>query len=193
MDYAQDLLGGRETGAPNKDYASELLGPVTAIEGRSQLTKPKQAQKQGMSLSDIDLANADNNEGTADFTTLSKAAMVDDPGTKIRILAKARFPDMPEKEAMSRYGIVEGVPIYLGKDDKIYRETPTGVRGFAKRAAAQVVGSSRGDGRLDRWGDCRGCYPGHCSWGCCDRRCWRPCHRQVDRQRGFQRAAIGSR
>jgi hypothetical protein len=140
MDYAQDLLGGRETGAPNKDYASELLGPVTAIEGRSQLTKPKQAQKQGMSLSDIDLANADNNEGTADFTTLSKAAMVDDPGTKIRILAKARFPDMPEKDAMSRYGIVEGVPIYLGKDDKIYRETPTGVSGFAKLAAAQVIG-----------------------------------------------------
>ena len=141
MDYAADLLGGKENAPPSKDYAADLLGPVTAIQGRAQLTKPKQAQKQGVSLTDLDLANADSNENTADFSTLTKAAMVDDPGTKLKILAKARFPGMKEEEAVSRYGIIEGVPVYLGKDDKLYRETPTGFGGFLKKTAANIVGS----------------------------------------------------
>jgi hypothetical protein len=140
MDYAQDLLGSKGS-ATSKDYASDLLGPVTSIPGRSQLTKPKQAQKQGLSLSDLDIANADSNENTADFTTLVKSAMVDDPGTKLKILAKARFPGMSEEEATSRYGIIDGVPVYLGKDDKIYRETPTGFSGFIKKTGANIVGS----------------------------------------------------
>lgn len=135
-DYAADLLGGKEdipVGADRVrvgeadapvDYAAALFGPTLQ---RENAKRPKE-----MSLSDLKLANQDSHSGTADFTTLIKAGMVDDPGTKIRIFAQARFPKLDPKEAVARYGIVEGHVIYAGDDGKIYREDPPGFTGWLK-------------------------------------------------------------
>lgn len=128
-DYASELLRGTAP-APKQappaptDYASELFGASKpAATGRQQI------------------ANADTNEGTASFATLSKASMVDDPATKIRIFARARFPKLPEPEAVARYQMVDGEPVYTGDDGKMYRETPGGVGGFFKNVGAGIVGN----------------------------------------------------
>lgn len=132
MDYAADLLGEKAKApvlaatpeGPQMDYAAALFGPSMNREG---------ARKQkALSIEDVNLANKDGFGGTADFGTLVKANMVDDTATKLKIYAKARFPDLDEKEALSRYGIVDGHVVYVGKDEKIYREDPPGFAGWAK-------------------------------------------------------------
>lgn len=139
-DYAADLLGGgdrpaqgaRATAALGReestDYAAALFGPSLV---RENAKKPKE-----LSLADLKVANAESHEGTADFGTLVKANMVEDPGTKVRIYAQARFPKLAEKEAVSRYGIVEGHVVYVGEDGKMYREDPPGFTGWLKDSLA---------------------------------------------------------
>ncbi len=39
----------------------------------------------------------------ASFLAQSEAKMVDDPATRVRILAENRFPDLPEQERLDRY------------------------------------------------------------------------------------------
>ena len=112
-----------EADAPT-DYAAALFGPSMQ---RENAKRPK-----GFSLDDLKLANADSDEGTADFTTLIKANMVDDPGTKVRIYAKSRFPNLDEKEAVSRYAVVDGTVLYAADDGKIYREDPPSFTGWLK-------------------------------------------------------------
>lgn len=121
-DYATELLGERrETQRTGNDYASELLSP---------------AQKRMPGLSDIQITPGK----PASFATLTKAAMVDDPKTKLKIFAKDRFPNDPK--AMERYGILDGEVIYAGEDGKVYQETPKGFMGWAKETAADLVGKS---------------------------------------------------
>lgn len=143
MDYAADLLGSpgdrvtggdrpgqgaRATAALGReettDYAAALFGPSIQ---RETAKKPKE-----LTLGDLKLANDDKFDGTADFGTLVKANMVDDPGTKVKIFAKARFPKLKEEEAAARYGIVEGHVVYIGEDGKMYREDPPGFTGWLK-------------------------------------------------------------
>lgn len=126
MDYAQRLLTpkGSETAIPF-DWATEL-------------TKPKTIK----SPADIEIANQGDTKGTAGFGTLVKGGMVEDPQTKIDVFAKARFPGLPLESARSRYGIIDGEVVYVGGDDKVYRETPSGFVGGAKRMAADVVSNA---------------------------------------------------
>ncbi len=135
-DYATDLLGvstpapvskekREEATAAQTDYAAALFGPSLKRENAERA-------KTGLSLRDLSLANADSSEGTADFGTLIKANMVDDPATKVKLFAKARFPKMEEKDAVSRYGIVDGHVVYVGDDGKMYREDPPGFLGWLK-------------------------------------------------------------
>lgn len=128
VDYAAELLSPQAPPAraaePETDYAKALFGPSLQ---RENAKKPKE-----LSLSDLNIANAETHEGTADFTTLVKAGMVDDPGTKVKIFAKARFPKLDPKEAAARYGVVDGHVVYAGDDGKIYREDPPGFSGWLK-------------------------------------------------------------
>lgn len=137
-DYAADLLGGggHVSAAPAAaveespvrerptDYAAALFGPSL---NRENAKRPKP-----LGLEDVKLANAESMAGTASFGTLVKANLVEDPQTKVKIFAKARFQNLPENEAMARYGIVDGHVIYVGDDGKYYREDPPGFSGWAK-------------------------------------------------------------
>lgn len=121
-DYATDLLSSKSEVAPaSTDYASGLLGGAAPAR---------------RSLSDINITPSES----ASFKTLTKAAMVDDQHTKLRIFAGDRFPNDPK--AVDRYGILDGEVIYAGDDGKIYKETPTGFLGSIKEAAANLAGKS---------------------------------------------------
>lgn len=139
MDYAASLLGGG--GKPQeqpKDYASDLLG------GKA---KPEKQDTFSANLKQV----KDAQEGSAEFGTLTKASMVDDPKTKLRIFAKDRFPNLPENEAISRYGIVDGEILYVDEDGKVKSETSSGAKNFGAGMVANtpaivggVVGSALG-------------------------------------------------
>ena len=101
------------------DYASELLGPKT----EDTFAKNLMARKAEL-------------EGSASFGGLTKAAMVDDQQTKIRILAADLFPG--EKDAAERFGVLKGEIVYVGKDDKLYRAEP-GIKGFAANVAGNAL------------------------------------------------------
>lgn len=120
-DYAAELLNPSPTRkAAQRDYATELFG----------VPKPP-----SLSLSDLQIAPGK----TASFLTLSKAAMVDDTQTKLKIFAKDRFGD---EKAADRYGVVEDEVLYVGDDGRIYQETPTGFLGGAREGVAGMVGKS---------------------------------------------------
>lgn len=129
-DYAADLLGSSapQPAAPPPaaptDYASGLLGGKKSTNDR---------------FSDALKKDVAGSEGSADFGTLTKAAMVEDPQTKLRIFAKGRFPKLDEKEALSRYGIVDGEVLYVDDNGDVHKENPSGVSGAAKRLAANTV------------------------------------------------------
>jgi hypothetical protein len=119
QDYAADLLGGskEQPASRSTDYASDLLGG-------SKTQKPER-------FSENLKARARETEGSADFAPLVKASMVDDPHTKLKIFAKSRFPKLDEKEAISRYGIVDGEVYYVDDDGKVKNETASGLKNFA--------------------------------------------------------------
>lgn len=119
-DYASELLTAPASKPLPSDYAGELLGG----------NAPR-----APGLSDLEISPGK----PASFATLSKAAMVDDPQTKLRIFAKDRFGD---ENAADRYGIVDGDVLYAGDDGNIYQETPDGFSGWAKETAAGFVGKS---------------------------------------------------
>lgn len=126
MDYASEMLGKKAKSA-EPDYAGELLKPSAGLAG--SVMQP--------------IANRSSFEGTADFGTLVKAQMVDDPQTRLRIFAKARFPDMPEAEALKRYAYVGEDAVYTGDDGKMYREAPPGLLGWLKEnLAARTIANA---------------------------------------------------
>jgi hypothetical protein len=135
-DAVDQMLGGAVKTTPG--------GAVTGIHGRGMPRNPvAQAEQNGLTIDDLEFANAEagvTDKTVADFKTLTKAAMVDDAETKLRIFAKARFPKDPE--AVHRYGIIDGEVIYLGDDEKLYRESPKGFLSGAKEFAAGVSGAA---------------------------------------------------
>src|SRR5687768_5536104 len=101
-DYASELIGGQATApalAPT-DYASELTGP------KREFSQEMAKNMEGLSKS-------------APFGSLAKAAMVDDPKTKMRIYAEGLFPG--DKSAIERFGLVKGEIVYVGDDDKLHK------------------------------------------------------------------------
>lgn len=130
-DYASDILGkGKQSPPQQYDYASGLLG------GK----KEEPAPFGGMSFKTLPIVNRESNSGSADFGTLTKAAMVDDPKTKLRIFANDMFPG--DAKAVDRFGIVDGEVVYVGKDEKLYRATPGGVGGGLKEFGANMAGNA---------------------------------------------------
>lgn len=55
--------------------------------------------------------------------TLRSMGVVNDLETKVRIAAKARFPDLPEEQAVSRYGVKDGRIYYVDQDNQARWET----------------------------------------------------------------------
>lgn len=132
-DYASEILGtktapaGKTVGDARHDYAADLLAPKGVPQG-----KPTAFDR-------LPLQNRDSTTGTASFVALSKAAMVDDPATKARIIAQDLFPN--DKNVMDRFGMVDGELVYV-KDDKLYRAAPGGILGGAKGFAANMAGNA---------------------------------------------------
>jgi hypothetical protein len=116
-DYAGQLLGSDKPKEPTRNYAQDLLEP--------QRTFSQHLEKRKGEV-----------ERAGSFGALSMSAMVDNPQTKIRILAKDLFPG--EKNAEERFGVVDGELMYVGKDDKLYKATPGGFKEFG----ANMVGNA---------------------------------------------------
>lgn len=74
----------------------------------------------------------------AGFGTHFLAGFADDPQTKLRIYAATRFPDLPEKERLKKYGINKGEIVYMGDDGNLYRETPNTWLQKLKRFSAET-------------------------------------------------------
>lgn len=130
-----DLMGATPT--QQSSVADEAVSSLLSPEAPRTPAAPK-----AITLDDLPLANKDagvSDKTVAGFDTLRKAAMVDDPGTKLKIFAEARFPKDPN--AIERYGMVDGEPVYLGDDGKAYRELPSGFTGWLKGAAAGIAGA----------------------------------------------------
>lgn len=145
-DYASELLKPSKPepkpSAPSggHDYASEVLKNPYASEIAKSGGEDIGGRSVMLSFETMPIENRDSFNGTAPFKTLAKAAMVDDPQTKIKVIAGDLFPG--DKEAPSRFGIVDGEVVYLGKDNKIYRATPPGFMGGAKEIAANMTGNA---------------------------------------------------
>jgi hypothetical protein len=146
MDYASDLLKPKQTTIEDINYAEELLKSGRTIQApeaeANQAVKRQQAG--GVLLTDLPLANYDvhgdkwSGKGTVGFLTQTKAALVDDPATKLKIYAKELFPNDPE--AWKRFGMVDGMPVYVGDDDQLYAATTGDFAGKAKGMAAETIG-----------------------------------------------------
>ena len=94
---------------------------------------------------------------SAGFITNMVAGLADDPQTQIRVYAASRFPDMSEPERLKRYGFHNGEVVYMGDDERLYRETADTWYERIKRFAAKtgsnapalvmsVIGSLAGPG-----------------------------------------------
>lgn len=147
-DYAKDLFkpADRRDDTPiltAPEFANTPSGAAVARSGRKQMT-PRSAGRDGWSLSDL-LEQVENKDAVggktvASMGTLTKAAMVDDPQTKLRIFAKARFPNDPKAE--ERYGMLGSEVVYIGDDGKLYRDTPAGFVGGLKEFGAGIAGKA---------------------------------------------------
>jgi hypothetical protein len=73
----------------------------------------------------------------ASFFSQAESYFVDDPSTKIRILAKNRFPDLPEEERVSRYSMPDGEIAY-SENGELYKSMSGGVPEFF----AELVGKA---------------------------------------------------
>ena len=79
----------------------------------------------------------------ADFTTLFKAGFVDNPEAQIPIFARSRFPDLPEQEAIARYGMTEDGNIVFRNERGVFQpETPATFLSQAKNLAARTGSST---------------------------------------------------
>jgi hypothetical protein len=145
-DYAADLLGTPEA-KPQTDYASAVLSPpgetpAGAVTGRTS-QEGKRIKTKDIAFDDLEIVNKEagvTDKTTAKFATLTKAATVDDPATKLRIFAEARFPNDPK--AVERYAMIGDEVVYVGDDGKLYRDTPSGVRGWMAEAGATTLAKS---------------------------------------------------
>lgn len=60
----------------------------------------------------------------ADFRTMVKARMVEDPNARIKIYAAERFPDLPIDQAVRRYAVQDGKVQYIDENGQVYQEEP---------------------------------------------------------------------
>jgi hypothetical protein len=151
-DWTEELLGKKKedpkppTSIKDINWTEEVLRhPIQAPDAQTRQAIKRQ-QAGGVLLTDLPLANYDvhddkwSGKGTVGFLTQSKAALVDDPATKLKIYAQELFPNDPN--AAQRFGMVEGVPVYVGDDDKLYAATTGDFAGKAKGIAAEFIGRS---------------------------------------------------
>lgn len=83
--------------------------------------------------------------GYASWYTSMLADMANDVDTKIRVYAKARFPDEDVEDAIGRYSISKtrgGKIVYTGDDGKLYAEQGDGLGEVLKRFTAGMGGEA---------------------------------------------------
>jgi hypothetical protein len=89
-------------------------------------------------------SNPDFKHSNAGLWTSIKQGFVDDPETKMKMYADARFPNLQPKERYSKYGIVDGEIVYVGDDGKLYPEHNPNITGALKKMAASTVADGPG-------------------------------------------------
>lgn len=139
------LLMGEDLGGPKKrDRVDDLLEGViptqTSIGGKPGTYMLQTGQEPTGAIdtrtSQPIMRPVPTGEQQAGFVSLAESRQVDDPQTRIQILAKNRgiSPD--------KYGVVNGRIVYQGADGKLYFEEPDTktLGGLAKDVAATVAG-----------------------------------------------------
>ena len=141
-----ELLGANSSApaaVPKQSLTDELLGGSSNPMARDiRSSQAVEQQRQHTAFDDLPIANRESNQGTADFPTLAKAAVVDDDQTKLKILAGGIFPNDPE--AYKRFGMSGGHPVYVGQDDKLYQAAPSGKWAAIKKFGAEMAGHAPG-------------------------------------------------
>jgi hypothetical protein len=149
-DWVEEVLGTQQKGPPAGtpveaiNWTEEVLKHSVKNPDAETKRAVERQRAGGVLLTDLPIANYDapsgkwSGKGTVGFLTQSKAALVDDPTTKLKIYAKDLFPDDPE--AWKRFGMVEGTPVYVGADDKLYAATTGDWAGNAKGFVAETLG-----------------------------------------------------
>lgn len=134
-DYAADLLNRSPSARSAPPPAAPAPQPTAPTDYASELLNPKPDRfVENIKQKHSELAK------TASFGSLAKAAMVDDPKTKMRIYAEDLFPG--EKDAIERFGLYRGEIVYIGKDDQPHKAEPEGITGAPKAFAANVAGNA---------------------------------------------------
>jgi len=144
-DIATDILEGNlgkkqeKKKPPTFDIATEILEGLTPVQAKiggetgAQFlqTEEEPTGKVSTITSKPEMKPVPVDVKRAGFGTLTQAAIVDDPETKLNILSKGM--GIPRE----RFGMVEGRPVYQGDDGILYYVTPK--RGWIKGAAATQV------------------------------------------------------
>jgi len=89
---------------------------------------------------------------------------IENPAKQVERLARQRFPNLPLRDAMDRYGRLDGEIVYLGDDGSIYREFPSWSASSIARGAAEFVpaalGGMYGGSKGGPWGAAAGAAVG---------------------------------
>ncbi|GAF75675.1 unnamed protein product, partial [marine sediment metagenome] len=75
----------------------------------------------------------------ASFMSQAEAKLVDDPATRVRILAENRFPNLPEKERLSRYRSMPNGEIAYREGDAWFRAMDDGLIGIGADIAGKML------------------------------------------------------
>jgi len=141
-----DLKAGTTAGVPARiEEGGELLSGQGIVE--AQQPTGAISTITGKPLTEF----APTGQEPAGFGAIAKTGFVEDPEKKIEIFARSRFPSTPLAEARKRYGIMKtdpatgeeipgGAVVYLGNDNRVYREIPKGSPQQIKKFIAEIPG-----------------------------------------------------
>ncbi len=148
--YSSSLLDGDEPGestpetvaaagaGPTPDELADVFGDTFSTPEINQEWTPSSTEVDARTGQPVQEWTP-TGDTAADLLTHVKTGFVDDKKTKLAIYAADRFPDLPEGERLSRYGIVNNEIVYLGDDGKVYPETKNTLGGAVKRGAGEAV------------------------------------------------------
>ena len=127
MDYAKELLGldtgKREDKTKSKiDYAAEFFSAQQPVPQPKVVGDYEETGAISTITGEPVKEFVGDPETQAGFLTLMKTGFVDDPQTKMKIFAAARFPDLPHKERVKRYAVIDNDIVFKGDDGNYHRE-----------------------------------------------------------------------
>jgi hypothetical protein len=145
FDYTSGLLSGeykppQQQTEGGTDYTSGLIqgGPAVPADIAATGQKPPE-MRSGSKLVDLLKKEVLSAEGGAPMTTITQAALVDDPATKFQIFGKNRFPGMSPEEIKKRYFMKGGDIYYLDEEGRPRKEIGSGTLDQVKKYSGDII------------------------------------------------------